>query len=216
MAKALAKPDIAGLSRVTRTHQPEASPPSGRLHAAQRLDDLRIETNARKRFAQAVQLRRLIGVGGEVLQSTTAASAKMPAWWTGSSLARGQHFDNPSLISAAAADGQRRVDMVAHRAERQINRITVPLCDAIAIDTDPLYTEFDKLLVFRGRRFICGRPDHRTVWGTGTSPMRIIASHQQSWQWNCGDGMYRWLYWSGITLFVVWTAFSVYSACNGL
>jgi hypothetical protein len=46
--------------------------------------------------------------------------------------------------------------------------------------------------------------------------MRITTSHQQSWQWNCGDGMYRWLYWSGITLFVVWTAFSVYSACNGL
>jgi hypothetical protein len=30
------------------------------------------------------------------------------------------------------------------------------------------------------------------------------------------DRMYRWVYWSGITLFVVWTVFSAYSTLNGL
>ncbi len=28
--------------------------------------------------------------------------------------------------------------------------------------------------------------------------------------------MYRWVYWSGITLLVVWTVFSAYSALNGI
>jgi len=28
--------------------------------------------------------------------------------------------------------------------------------------------------------------------------------------------MYRWVYWSGVTLFVAWTVFSAYSALNGL
>jgi hypothetical protein len=28
--------------------------------------------------------------------------------------------------------------------------------------------------------------------------------------------MYRWVYWSGITLLVVWTVLSAYSALNGI
>jgi len=28
--------------------------------------------------------------------------------------------------------------------------------------------------------------------------------------------MYRWVYWSGITLLVVWTMFSAYSALTGM
>lgn len=31
-----------------------------------------------------------------------------------------------------------------------------------------------------------------------------------------GFAMYQWVYWSGITLLVVWTAFSAYSALSGM
>jgi hypothetical protein len=33
---------------------------------------------------------------------------------------------------------------------------------------------------------------------------------------DAGARMYRWIYWSGVTLFVVWTVFSAYSAFSGL
>ncbi len=31
-----------------------------------------------------------------------------------------------------------------------------------------------------------------------------------------GNAMYRYVYWSGLTLFVVWSVFSAISALNGL
>lgn len=45
----------------------------------------------------------------------------------------------------------------------------------------------------------------------GDDDMRSVIGHGVQ-----GLAMYPWVYWSGVTLLVVWTVFSAYSAIHGI